>query len=53
MTDLAPDIVELVACPARTAPTGRLREMAYRGDAWMPDEVATLERLFRDDIAID
>lgn len=53
MTDLAPDIVELVACPVRTAPTGRLREMAYRGDAWMPDEVATLERLFRDDIAID
>lgn len=53
MTDLAADIVELVACPARPAPTGRLQEIAYRADAWTPDEVARLEHLFRDDVAID
>ena len=52
MTDLAPDTVELVACPARAEPAGRLREMAFRADAWTPDETATLERLFRDDVPI-
>ncbi len=53
MTDLAPDIVELVPCPDRAVPGGRLREVAYRSDAWTPDEIATLERLFSDDVAID
>ena len=53
MTDLTPDVVELVACPTRAAPAGRLHEIAYRADAWTPDEVGTLERLFRDDVAIE
>ena len=53
MTDLAPDIVELVACPARPEPAGRLHEIAFRADAWTPDETATLERLFRDDVPIE
>jgi hypothetical protein len=53
MTDLAPDIVELVPCPERAVPGGRLREVAYRADVWTPDEIATLERLFSDDMAID
>lgn len=53
MTDLAPDIVELVPCPERAVAGGRLREVAYRPDAWAPDEIATLEQLFSDDVAID
>lgn len=53
MTDLAPDIVELVACPTLPEPCGRLREMPFRHDAWTPDEIATVERMFRDDAAID
>ena len=53
MTDLAPDIVELVACPKLPEPCGRLREMPFRHDAWTPDEIATVERMFCDDAAID
>ena len=53
MTDLTPDIVELVPCPERAVPGERLREVAYRADAWTPDEIATLEHLFSDDMAID
>lgn len=53
MTDLVPDIVELVACPSRPDPRGRLQEMPFRHDAWTPHEIATLETMFRADMALD
>lgn len=54
--DLPFDVVELVPCapdPATDAPGGAapppLREMAFRADAWAPDEADALRRLFAED----
>lgn len=52
MTDLAPTVVELVACPVRPEPEGRLPEMPFRQNAWTPQEIATLETGFRADIPL-
>jgi hypothetical protein len=46
--DLEGDIVELVACPA--PPSERLPELAFRANAWLPDEVEVLRTLFAADI---
>lgn len=51
--DLAPTIVELVACPAMPQPRGPLREMAFRKDAWTGPEIARLRELFRADVSLD
>lgn len=53
--DLAFDLVELAPfAPSEleigTAP--RLREVAFRSDAWLPDEDTTLRRMFADDCSI-
>lgn len=49
--DLAFDLVELQPCVVeRTAP---LREMAFRADAWSPDEEAELRRRFAADESIE
>lgn len=50
VVDLDADVVELVACPARTA--APLREIAFRADAWLPDEDRQLRELFAADVAI-
>jgi len=51
MHDLAFDLVELVPCPApaRDGPGLPLRELAYRGDAWLPEEIDRLRAWFGDD----
>lgn len=51
--DLAPTIVELVACPAAPQPREPLRDMAFRKDAWTGPEIARLCALFRDDVSLD
>ena len=50
--DLDADIVELVPAPSRDLPAAPLREMAYRADAWTPQESDRLRALFLEDIAI-
>jgi hypothetical protein len=49
--DLEPQIVELVAVPAPAA-AGAVRELAFRQDAWLPEEDAQLRELFFADAAI-
>lgn len=47
-------IVELIACPGLVPQAqGPVAEMPYRVDAWSPDEVRTLRRMFLDDAGID
>lgn len=55
LAELPWDVVELAACPlpAPTPLPGALAEVAFRGDAWLPDEVAELRRLFAADEAMD
>lgn len=50
--DLAADIVELAPAPCHVLPAAPLREMAYRADAWTPQESERLRALFLDDTAI-
>ncbi|MDX3911029.1 MAG: hypothetical protein QHC67_14590 [Sphingobium sp.] len=55
--DDTPIVVELVACPASLplpplSPAGAPGEMTWRKDAWTPDEIATLRRLFADDVPV-
>ena len=49
--DLAFDLVELVPCPGlvRDSPGVALREMAFREDAWLPEEIDRLRAWFGDD----
>ncbi len=50
--DTALNIVELVPCPGQStldAPGAPLREVAFRGDAWLPEEVDRLRAGFADD----
>lgn len=53
MTDILPfDLVELVPCPASYAasPSGApLRETAFRGDAWLPEDLDALRTAFNAD----
>ncbi len=51
MLDLPFDLVELVPCPAsvRDSPGAPLREVAYREDAWLPEDVNALRARFGDD----
>src|SRR3546814_17126556 len=50
-SDLA-DLVELASAPAPMAPSAALREMAYRADAWTPQESDRLRVLFAADAAL-
>lgn len=50
--DLDADIVELVPAPRLVLPATPLREMAYRADAWTPQESERLRALFLEDTAI-
>ena len=45
------DLVELVPCPAsvRDGPGAPLRELAYREDAWLPEEIDRLRQGFKAD----
>jgi hypothetical protein len=48
------DIFELVALPpAEPGNVSRLPELAFRADAWLPSEEATLRRLFEADESIE
>ena len=49
------DVVELVQiCASETPqPKGALREMPFRHDAWTPDEIENLKRLFSEDVHVD
>lgn len=51
--DLDVDVVELVACPPRPAPAP-LAEIAFRGNAWLPDELDSLRTMFAagDDLGV-
>jgi hypothetical protein len=51
--DLPFDVVELVACPRQALPSPQtpLREVSFRQDAWLPDEISQLHRLFAADTA--
>lgn len=51
MLDLLFDLIELVPCPASTrdGPGLPLREIAYREDAWLPEEIDRLRAWFGDD----
>lgn len=53
--DLDADIVELVPFVPELAPvdTGPLAEIAFRADAWLPDETARLRDAFADDRTIE
>lgn len=50
--DLHADLVELASAPAPMAPSAALREMAYRADAWTPQESDRLRVLFAADAAL-
>lgn len=55
--DDTPIVVELVACPAplplpSLSPAGTPGEMTWRKDAWTPGEIATLRRLFAQDVPV-
>lgn len=49
------DVVELVRIYASEPlkPEGPLREMPFRQDAWTPDEIETLKRVFSEDVHVD
>lgn len=51
MQDLAFELVELVPCPvpARDGPGLALREVAFREDAWLPEDIDGLRRRFAAD----
>lgn len=51
--DDKPIVVELIACPVVIPrPAGGLGEMAFRHDAWRPDETRALRQHFADDMPI-
>ncbi len=54
MPDLPFDLVELVPCPGpvRDSPGAPLREVAYREDAWLPEDIGVLGARFGDDEAL-
>ena len=46
-------LVELAACPTNLPrPQGGVAEMTFRADAWTPDALRTLRRMFDEDAAI-
>jgi hypothetical protein len=50
------DLIELVPCPAlSTAPSpgAPLRELAFRKDSWLPDEIDRLRAMFAADESVD
>lgn len=51
MLDLPFDLIELVPCPAsiQDGPGLPLSEVAYREDAWLPEEIDSLRAWFGDD----
>jgi len=51
MLDLPFDLIELVPCPASAGngPGLPLREVAYREDAWLPEDIDALRARFGDD----
>lgn len=50
MTDLAPDVVELAAwTPAAAVAAAPLREVAFRANSWLPEELDELRKRFRAD----
>ena len=50
--DLDADLVELAPAPSATAAVAALREMAFRADAWTPQETDRLRTLFAADTAL-
>src|SRR3546814_19020756 len=50
--DLHADLVGLASAPAPMAPSAALREMAYRADAWTPQESDRLRVLLAADAAL-
>jgi hypothetical protein len=50
--DLGADIVELAPAPA-ASPAAPLGEMAFRADAWSPEETERLRRLFSLDLSLE
>lgn len=54
LADLSGDVVELAPWipPAQPAPAPQLREVAFHVAAWLPEEDATLRRMFADDAPI-
>ena len=49
--DLPFDLIELVPCPATSiaTPLGSLREVAFRDNAWLPEEIQALRTRFASD----
>jgi hypothetical protein len=50
------DLIELVPCPAlspATSPGAPLRELAFREDSWLPDEIDRLRAMFAADESVD
>lgn len=50
--DLDADLVELAPAPSAAAAVAALREMAFRADAWTPQETERLRTLFAADTAL-
>lgn len=51
--DLAFDIVELALWTPGDDEVHPLREVRFRANSWLPDEVATLRRMFADDMGFE
>jgi hypothetical protein len=50
------DLIELVPCPALSpapSPGAPLRELAFREDSWLPDEIDRLHAMFAADESVD
>ena len=55
MTYILPcDLIELVPCPAISpaGPVAPLRELPFRRDSWLPDEIAALRAAFAADAGL-
>lgn len=52
-SDLAFDVVELAPWTPGEDETHPLREVRFRANAWLPDEVAVLRQMFADDLGFD
>lgn len=53
MSDLDFSLVELAPYVPPASQTGRLAEVAFRADAWLPAEIAELRRMFAEDLAVE
>jgi len=51
--DLGADVVELAAFIPLQQAVAPLREVAFRPDAWLPDEIRTLRRMFEQDASLE